>query len=860
MIYDFNTALIPPLNQIGGKAKGLMDSTHAGFPVPEGIVLSVDFFKPWLDDIKSSAEWQAFLREGSKEKCEAIAQRISQLRFSAEQKAALEKHLSTLPGDLFSTRSSSPEEDLDGTSFAGMYETYLGVQRKDLEAFVIKTFASCFDYRVMGYKTQNHIALDNTAIAVVIQRQIHSDVSGVAFSLNPLNNAYDEVVINASFGLGEAIVSGLVTPDTYIVDKLTNQITEKKINAKNIAVQLTTSGFVEQTNNEHPTAQALNDTQIIELSHLVRQIEKFHEKHMDTEWAFEAGTLYLLQARPITTYLPLFPEMITNPGDNKELYMDFITVTQGFTDSMSDLGIDIWAKMVHIGNGLPMGKDGILWAIHGRHYMSMSHLMRVSPAMLKTFSSHDEPTKHIFAQLDQSEFTQGKTPAALKGFLWNITKHMAPMYAGSAIRGLFNGRSALKRYEDASDKVWQLLHHQLEVTDKPFTQLVDESLAGFSELIKEVGGVLIAASVAKWKIERMFKKHDEAKDLIVSLAMNLPNNPVAEMGRLMWQLAAQPEFMNTRSAEAFATNLNANKYSAQFMALYADYIQRFGCRGAKEIDIATPRMSENIEHIFNMLKNIDVSNDTESKVQKRSEAAYLKLRQIARNIGKEDKFIKLAKIYRDMIGYRDHPKYMYVVAVSLLRQKALLLGTQWVNEGRITKAEHVFNLSLAQISQAENSEASSLMPLVEKNIAARNLVSQVKDWPRILDSRGKIYHGVAEAKDGEISGESISPGIIQGRAKVLLNPYEKVVNKGEILVCKASEPSWVPVFINASGVVMEVGGPLQHGAIIAREYGLPCISSVQNATQIIKDGDMIEIDGSRGTLRIISTSSIEPSH
>lgn len=851
MIYEFKSSTIPPLKQIGGKAKGLMESTHAGLPVPEGLVLSVDFFQEWLDEVKSSKAWANFLENTTKEECELIAETIGKLRFTPRQKDKLSEHLLNLPGNVFSTRSSSPEEDLEGTSFAGMYETYLGVSREDVEAFVLKTFASCFDYRVMGYKKQNNIPLENTAIAVVIQRQIQSDVSGVAFSLNPLNNAYDEVVINASFGLGEAIVSGMVTPDTYVVDKVSSIILDSKVNRKDIAIRLTNEGEITKEKNTNPDAKALTDEQIIELSDLACRVEEYNGKPMDTEWAIEAGSLFLLQARPITTHIPLFPEMLTEPGKNKELYMDFLLVTQGFSESMSTLGIDIWAKMVHIGNGLPRGKDGILWAIHGRHYMSMSHLMRVSPAMLKTFSSHDEPTKRIFSDLDESQFTHGKTPGKLKGFLWKTVKHMVPLYAGSALEGVFNSQAALEDYQEASQQVSDFMYKELGISDKPFSVLVDQALDGFAELIKEVGGVLTAASLAKWEIERLFRKREETKDLIVSLAMNLPNNPVAEMSKLMLIVASSPEFIATETSDEFEHRLENKGYTPEFTALYEEYIHRFGCRGVKEIDIATPRLSENISHIFDALKQIDVHDNAALHVQKRSDEAYEQLHRIAKDIGKEKKFVKLAKTYRDTMGYRDHPKYMYVVAVGLLRQKALQLGEQWVASGRLEQPEQIFNLSVEQLAQAENDQSLEILPLVKENIAPYEAVAQVKDWPRIIDSRGKIYRAFPDAKEGEIAGQAISPGLIKGRAKVLLDPYEKTINKGEILVCKASEPSWAPIFINASGVVMEVGGPLQHGAIIAREYGLPCVSSVYNATSIIKDGDLIEVDGSNGIVRVI---------
>lgn len=850
MIYEFNTTKIPALNQVGGKAKALIESTNAGFPVPEGMVLSVDFFQEWLTEIKLSNEWKIFLEDRTKENCDKIVAKAKNLAFTAFQKTALEKHLPHLSGNIFSVRSSSPKEDLEGTSFAGMYETYLGIDKEKLDIFIAKTFSSCFDFRVMEYKKQNNILLDHTAIAVIVQRQIQSDVSGVAFSLNPLNNAYDEVVINASFGLGEAIVSGIVTPDTYIVDKINKKIIEKKIAEKDIAVRLTNDGGISQEKNNNASTQALSDEQIIALTDLVCRIETYYEKPMDTEWAIEDGTLFLLQARPITTYIPLFPEMLTKPGEKKELYMDFILVTQGFSEPMSEMGIDIWAKMVQIGNGLPRGKNGILWAIHGRHYMIMSHLMKVSPAMTKTFSSHDAPTKKIFSALNKKEFTQGKTPKELKGFLWKTTKFMLSLYGGSTLKGVFNSKSTLEQYEKVSKKVWTYLHEKLEDSNQPFETLVNESLDGFSELVKEVGGVLVAANLAKWKIQRMFKKHKEAKDLIVSLTMNLPNNPVSQMGDLMLNIASFPEFITTKTAEDFNTKLKTQAYSNEFLSVYNDYLKRFGCRGVKEIDIATPRMSENITNIFTTLKQIDIADNATLNVKKRSENAYNKLLTLARDMGKEKKFVRLAKTYRDMIGYRDHPKYMYVVAVSLLRKKAMQLGETFVRDGRLKNAEQIFSLTVAQVGQAEKDKTLDLLPLIEENTKPYKSIAHIKDWPSIIDSRGKIYRAYREAKEGEIVGEPISPGIIKGKAKVLLDPYEKSIEKGEILVCKASEPSWASVFINASGVVMEVGGPLQHGAIIAREYGLPCVSSVYNATKIIKDGDMIEVDGSSGVIRL----------
>lgn len=543
LVLNFNTDVSPDLHQVGGKAKALIETTQAGFPVPEGLVLSVSFFMEWIEEIKASAAWKTFLKDSTKENCEKLLTLSTNMLLTSLQKDELYKCLDHLSGNIFSVRSSSPEEDLEGSSFAGMYETYLGVTRDKLEHYITKAFSSCFDYRVMGYKKQNNISFDKTAIAIIIQRQIQSDSSGVAFSLNPLNNAYDEVVINASFGLGEAIVSGLVTPDTYIVDKSNNKIVDKKISKKEMGIWLTDSGGTMEKTIDLPEKPALSDNQIMRIHELVCQTEGHYKKPMDTEWAIENDQLYLLQARPITTHLPIFQEMMTKRGETKDLYMDFILVTQGFSDPMSDLGLDIWAKMVYKGNGLPTGKDGILWAIHGRHYMIMSHLMKVSSTMNTTFSSHDAPTKQIFAELNKKDFIQKKTPKKLKWFLWHTTKFMLSLYGTSTLKGLFKSRSSLEGYKLASKKVWNVLHKKLEGNQNNFEDQVNDALDGFSLLIKEIGGLLVAANLAKWKIERMFRKHKDASDLIVSLSMNLPDNPVSQMGRIMQQVASFPEFM-----------------------------------------------------------------------------------------------------------------------------------------------------------------------------------------------------------------------------------------------------------------------------------------------------------------------------
>ena len=203
-----------------------------------------------------------------------------------------------------------------------------------------------------------------------------------------------------------------------------------------------------------------------------------------------------------------------------------------------------------------------------------------------------------------------------------------------------------------------------------------------------------------------------------------------------------------------------------------------------------------------------------------------------------------------------------VILNGLFRKRALAIGEDLVRKGRMDSREQIFDLTLDQVSLAQGdgdgTAPEDLRPWIEANTSASKLVQHVTTWPVLIDSRGKIIRGAPKRRDGSddddenlLLGDPIAPGTTRGRAKVLLEPYEKPLVSGEILVARFTEPSWTPIFINAAAVVMEVGGPLQHGAIIAREYGIPCVSGLQDATTRLKDGDWIEVDGSAGTVRVL---------
>jgi pyruvate,water dikinase len=307
ILYSFPGSQTAPLSEIGGKALSLLRGSQAGLPVPPGFVLPVQFFSIWNEELKSSIEWAAFIAASTTDElrktCEALKNRAKQLKLSGAQKSVLDEALNDFPADsLFAVRSSSPEEDLEGSSFAGGYETILGVTIGTMERAVITAFASCLDVRVVVYKKEHGFGITDPKIALVVMQQIASEISGVGFSLNPVTNDYDEAVFNANWGLGETVVAGLVTPDEFIVDKVSLSVKREELGSKEFSIWLTPEGGTHERAAYRSKDSTLTQEQLTSLTQLVMKVEELYGRPIDIEWAFASEKLYLLQARPITTY------------------------------------------------------------------------------------------------------------------------------------------------------------------------------------------------------------------------------------------------------------------------------------------------------------------------------------------------------------------------------------------------------------------------------------------------------------------------------------------------------------------------------------------------------------------------------
>ena len=872
----FNSEIAATLNQAGGKALSLILMTRRGLPVPPGCVLTVDFFAPWLEALQATPEWNAVqgsAPEARKPLCDALKARCDGLRLDAARRDALTTATAALRVDgalpLLAVRSSSPEEDLENFSFAGGYETVLGVTADTLEDAVRRAFASCLDARVLSYKQEHGLPVDRPRIAVIVQQQVAADTAGVAFSLNPLNNCYDEAVINANFGLGESVVAGMASPDTFTVDKVGRAILESRTGGKEISVWLTRTGGTHRAPAPERAQLCLTGEQVLAITDILVQVEEYFGKPIDIEWAFAAGRLYLLQARPITAYVPLPQAMQTKPGEPRMLYADQTLIKWGMPAPVSVLGTDLLCQLNLGSFRSTAGRSATLATVQltrptyeGRSYLHVSHSLKMigRKRAAATLREIDGLTADLIAGLGEHEYVPGQLPPPLRGLLLKMVRENLGT-GMAALRALLNPEAARQQYLREEQRFWQgILADQQEAhTPKEF---VERALARLPAYLHVVLPVVLIAQLGRARLDRLFK--DEPADVrarVADLSRALPDNVTIAMGLAMCRLARFPEVSSCPSGAEFAAQLRARDGSPEFLAAWDAFIADHGFRCAMEMDPATPRPYEQPERFFEQLRALGASAGGESdplrhyeQLIARREQAYADLLALARKKGGRTAR-QLADNYRMLVeygGFRESPKYWIVRFTDLFRQRALAAGRALCETGRLDRAEQVFDLTLDELDRAIGDATPDLRALAERNARYQKRLQQVREFPRLIDSRGRILRAPRKAAGtGELAGQPISPGVARGPVKVLHSPDEKIVRPGDILVAPATDPGWTPLFINAAGVILEVGGLLQHGALVAREYGKPCVAGIEGATAILKDGQIVELDGAGGVVHVV---------
>lgn len=863
----FPGALTAQLHLVGGKGQSLIRMAQIGLPVPPGFVLTVEFFTAWINELKLTDEWKAFKKadELDLEKCsDALKKKALELKFNDFQKGEIKKALESLSDSkLFAVRSSSPEEDLEGFSFAGGYETFLGVTSENIFEKVRLAFVSCLDYRVQCYKLAHGFNVLEPRIAVVVQEQIDSEVSGVVFSINPLTNNYDEVVFNANWGLGESVVSGACTPDTVIVDKWKMQVKNRAVGPKEARILLLEDGGTRVVEEEKNSELCLSDGTALSITRYVKTLEDIFRKPVDIEFAVTKDKEYILQARPITSYIPLPEELLTPPGKPKKLFIDVSLVVQALEKPISQMGCSILGRI-----GKSAGKrfygveyfsdkrKGFARIAGGRLYVELSKVFAFYSveSIAAKVENLDTVVANSIRSLDSKEYGYDLSPKLLT-MPFTLVPNLAKI-----LPKIIHARAFPYKAHVATQKALEEFKLDIDKAAKEkesISKLVDNLFDITARFITDYSIPCFLGS--RYALERM-KKAARIMDqeVLKKLELALPHNVTTEMGLEIFQLSKLLKSNNAKlNPDA---PLKDQELPDEFRNRWEQFIERYGHRGPGELDIASQRYRENPESLLQQIQSLsqlkngkNPQSRFEEGVKEREETYQLicdRLKDIDKS--KLNRFRATYNAWEMLGGYRELHKYCVIYMFDRVRQRLLKDAEKLVEKGQLDNVNQIFDLSLEDLDKHGPWSKEDLRAIVEKNTEFTDRLKNVSRLPALIDSRGQIIRPKPSTmEDGVVVGAPISSGVVRGKIKVLHNPNEKPLEPGEILVARSTDPGWTPLFVNAGGLILEVGGLLQHGALVAREYGLPCVGGVIGATHLWEDGVTVEVNGDTGTVKIV---------
>ena len=768
----------------------------------------------------------------------------------------------------YAVRSSATAEDLPGASFAGQQDTYLNVRGEAaLLAHVRKCWASLFTDRAIAYRAKNGFDHSRVKLAVAVQRMVFPEVSGIMFTADPATGNRRVVSIDAAFGLGEALVSGLVNADLYKVRA--GRIVKRQVAAKKLAIYPLAAGGTEA--REVPPArqgeQALADEAILALAALGRRVEEHFGRPQDIEWAWAEGRFFVLQSRPVTTLYPL-PEL---PDSGPGVFISF-GHAQMMTDPIRPLGLAIWEQTI-----AAIGADN--WApvaAGGRMYMDITNSLtswlgrKTAPLM---YSKSDKLLSNAVAEVIRDrEFIASlrrrrRGPAGRRSF----ARRAVALLAGSAY-GLLAAESI--EAPDAAglkDEVIAELRRDLarrSGPDKVF-YMTAHFAASFDRVMDTLGKPLYAAFIAAGLIGWLSRRWLGEAAPLDELTKSAPGNVSTEMGLELGDLAdvirpypAVLAYLRAADDATFLDGLGRVAGGEAVRPTFERFLAKYGVRCPGEIDITRPRWRERptqlVPAIVSHIQSQEPGEHRRKFAQGKAaaERAGQELRQrLRRKLAggfKARTMGRLIRVYRQYVGLREYPKYFLVSLFAEYRRAILAEAAELAARGVLAETEDVFYLTLEELAAALTSGRADR----EKIAALKERYAEYEKLkpPRVLTSEGEALYGSYAPRDlppGALAGMPVSAGTVEGRARVVTRLEEADMAKGDILVAPFTDPGWTPLFVSASGLVTEIGGLLTHGAVVAREYGIPAVVGVDDATRRIRDGERIRVDGTRGVVEIL---------
>ncbi|HEX6293143.1 MAG TPA: PEP/pyruvate-binding domain-containing protein [Herpetosiphonaceae bacterium] len=871
----------------GGKGANLARLARADLPVPDGFILTTHAYsafiaannleQPILDLVARTAPDDPQALEAASTEIRA---RFSAGTMPTEIAEALREAYAAIGSPAVAVRSSATAEDLPELSFAGQQDTFLNVVGVEaLLRAVVDCWSSLWTARAIGYRSRNGIEQRGIALAVVVQAMVQSEAAGVLFTANPLTGKRGEVVIDATLGLGEALVAGQVEPDHYVVDPGGGRVLETTLGAKALAIRGQTGGGTTTVAEDAAERQALPDAAIVALARIGQRIEQLFGSPQDIEWAWADGRLFVLQSRAITSLFPLPEGIAPHP---LQVLLSFGAV-QGVLDPLTPLGRDLFRQFFaavanQFNQQVTRDTQRIFLVAGERVFLNITGALRhprlhfVIPGALTV--AEPAAGQALATVLGEPALATSARPMSLRTRLH--TARMLRRFVGNIGYNLLYpnlGRLRIQRLIEqtvgsiqARSAAASTLSQRIALFDEVPGLLVQAALP---YLLPGVISGMICFQI----LNRLAASLPGGRQLVLEITRGLPHNVTTEMDLALWQTAcaikadpAGAAYLQQTDAATLADEVLSQRLPAPTQRAIDTFLERYGMRGIAEIDIGRARWREQplplIQSLQSYLQIDDPNAAPDAIFSRGAAAAQTAIMRLTQALAQTPRgWLKVrvarwaARRVRALSGMRESPKFTMIRCLGILRAALLDTGHELVARGVLSRPDDLFFLHPDEIRALASGTDRDWQALVNERRAAYAREKRRRQVPRLLLSDGRaFFDGVAAPADTDgatLVGSPVSPGVVEGIVHVVLDPRGTQLAPGEILVCPGTDPAWTPLFLAAGGLVMEVGGLMTHGSVVAREYGIPAVVGVHQATTRLRSGQRIRVDGSQGHIILL---------
>jgi pyruvate,water dikinase len=879
---------------VGGKGANLGRLTAGSFPVPDGFTVTTEGYRAFIRHNSLGAQMAAligaidFADAGS---VDTVTAKIRELIVGSalpEKAAAQIAEAYAALGDevRVAIRSSGTAEDLEGASFAGQHDTYLHIRGgQDVVDAVKRCWASLWTSRATAYRQHLGFAQDAVSIAVVVQIMVDADVSGVMFTANPIIGATNEMVINASYGLGETVVSGIVTPDSFILDTADLRVKYRTLGAKEEKIRLDDAQGQGTVHEEVPAAEraiyCLSERQIRELGDLGRRVMAHYEGFpQDTEWAIADGSIYLLQSRPVTGADLSWDEGVEDWQvvlDDPDTVWSRAMTDEGWTGGITPLFYSIRGKSFDRGERMQATRFG--WKDTARlrymryHKGSVYFSTRTERDYIsRVLPPHLRPLGLAYTSALDHEVVLGSPFSYV-----DLVRLLARVHALAPEHGF---RGSIKVQKDYIDN---RCVEAAGMPDEKLRLLEDAALVAEAERGVEFDNQYVEDIYSCW----MFNFTNAARlyihllstwydggnaNVVTDLLTGVTTmTATAHENLALWELAGRirsstelsTAFREHRNG-AFFEAISESEEGAAFLAEYRAFVEEYGHRGHADRDIFYIRRAEDHAVSYRALGAMltaDADHDptaAEHNALTRKRAAQVDVRAnlATKPLGflRVEVFSVLDSYLQGLLEVRDDQRAFIDISTFATKRAYKEIGRRLVDRGVLDGADDFYFLSTEELYRMFRGTERNVALTKTKIAGRRRNFDKVHQrealYPFFLRDGRAVEIVTAEEDDGTLKGLTTSGGVVTGTARVVKNlEHIDRLQKGDILVCHATDPGWTPVFLIISGAVFETGGPLAHCSCLSREYGLPAIQ-LQGACRRIPDGATITVDGNTGRITV----------